>query len=102
MKTTAILLLTLICFGGFAGQAKKPTAEEAEQKAAALEDEAERLLPEKEQFLKQLSGKIVLNPIDPSEPAPKVVGAFCAENGTTYLLKVNEPKLLQELQANNN
>lgn len=104
MKAIPILLLTLVCTGVFAAQPKKtaPTAEELEEKAAALEDEAERLLPEKEQFMKQLFGKIMISPIDPAEPAPKVVGTFQVENGPSYLLKISEPKLLQELQANNN
>jgi hypothetical protein len=105
MKALAILLVTLICTGALAAQPKKPSApsaEELEEKAAALEDEAERLLPEKEQFLKQLYGKIAISPVDPSEPAPKVVGTFQVENGPSYLLKISEPKLLQELQANNN
>jgi len=95
-------LASLYQTAAYAGQPKKETAEEAEEKAAALEEQAEKLLTEKEQFFRQINGKIVLSPIDPAEPSPKVVGTFYAENGATYLLKVADSKLLRELLPNNN
>jgi hypothetical protein len=98
----AVALALLLQSALWAGQPKKESAEAVEEKQAALEDEAEKLLTEKEQFLKQLNGKIVLNPFEPGEPVPKVVGTFYVENGAAYLLKVADPKLLKELLPNNN
>ncbi|HYG78331.1 MAG TPA: hypothetical protein VEK08_25235 [Planctomycetota bacterium] len=93
------LLLQLSCF---AGQPKKETLEEAEEKAAALEDEAEKLLPEKEQFLKQFHGKINIVSAVPGEPLPKVVGTFLTETGQLFQLKLANAFLHKDLLEQNN
>ena len=87
-----ILIATLLLACASAGTAAhaEDSPEEQEAKQAAKEAEAEKSLPEDQQFGHAYVGTLSLIPVDPTQPKPTVIGTFTLDKGTTLQLKLAE------------